>query len=180
MAKAVFLDRDGVLNQDAGYVHRVSDLRVLPGVAAALKRLQDLGFLLIVVTNQSGVARGYYRFEDVVQFNAALKTAIVEKSGAVIDEFYICPHHPDGVVARYTGVCECRKPGTRLVYEAREKYRINFDTSLFVGDSDSDMECARRCGLKAVQVLPHDGRPHGYAFASVASLAEALPYLLCK
>jgi D-glycero-D-manno-heptose 1,7-bisphosphate phosphatase len=155
--KAVLLDRDGVLNFDKGYTFRLADLALLPGVAEGLKSLQEKGFVLLVITNQSGVARGYYSLNDVAEFNAALSEAVWDDSGAKISQFYVCPHHPDGSVAKYSCHCECRKPGTKLVFDAASDWNIDLKESWFVGDKMSDVECGLAAGTKTILISNKTG-----------------------
>lgn len=170
---AVFLDRDGVLNEDLGYVHRVEDLRLLSGVPEALIELRRRGYLLLVVTNQSGVARGHFGLDDVERFHAAV-AAELARSGAGLDGFYVCPHLPDGAVARYRQTCDCRKPAPGLVLRAASEHGVDLTRSFLVGDKPDDIECAVRAGVTGIQVAAA-GRPrHQAALALVPSLAAAL------
>src|SRR4051812_41879130 len=107
--KAIFLDRDGVLNFDVGFTHKIEDLKLINGVGEALLNLKKLGFLLIVITNQSGVARGYYKTSDVENFHAAMQEQLREKFGVQIDAFYYCPHFAGGSEKEFAIACECRK-----------------------------------------------------------------------
>ena len=117
MNKAIFLDRDGTINVDFGYVYKTQELELLPGVAEALRIFQELGYLLIVITNQSGIGRGYFTLEDAEQFNQALAQEL-EKHGVILNDFYTCPHVPEEH-------CECRKPSPFMVTEAMKKYDID-------------------------------------------------------
>ena len=114
MNKAIFLDRDGTINVDFGYVYKTQELELLPGVAEALRIFQELGYLLIVITNQSGIGRGYFTLEDAEQFNRALAQEL-EKHGVILNDFYTCPHAPEEH-------CECRKPSPFMVTEAIKKF----------------------------------------------------------
>jgi D,D-heptose 1,7-bisphosphate phosphatase len=177
LQRAVFLDRDGVLNEDVGYAYRVEDLRLIPGIAAAVATLKSRGFLLIVVSNQSGVARGLFSKDDVNRFNQALNQQLIAAAGVGIDEFFYCPHHPDGSVAPYKLRCSCRKPEPGLILQATQKYPIDLKHSYLVGDKPDDIECARRAGLIGIQVRSRYGEKHEHAAALVDSLTAALPYL---
>jgi D-glycero-D-manno-heptose 1,7-bisphosphate phosphatase len=117
MNKAVFLDRDGVINVEKEYLHRVEDFEFLPGVPQALRLLKDAGFLLIVVTNQSGVARGYYSLEAVDTLHRHLQDTL-EPHGVAVDGFYVCPHHPDHGDGEHTLECSCRKPLPGMIEKA--------------------------------------------------------------
>ncbi len=147
---AVFLDRDGTINEEVGYLNHPSRLKILPGVAPALKRLTDQGFLLFVVTNQSGPARGYFPKELVFEINAMIDRRLRRK-GVKIQEFLVCLHHPDEN-------CACRKPKTGLLELAFQKYQIDKERSFVVGDRVIDVELAKNAGLKSILVLTGYGR----------------------
>lgn len=144
----IFLDRDGTLVEDKGYVHRVEDLVVLPHVQAGLARLKTAGFLLIVVTNQSGVARGLYPESAVHAFHAALNQQL--GAAAAIDAFYYCPYHVDGVVAEFARESPLRKPDIGMFEAARGDHEIDVELSYMIGDRELDVEFARRAGLRPV------------------------------
>jgi len=112
--KAVFLDRDGVINEDFGYVHKIENFYIYDEVFPALKKLQDAGFKLIVITNQSGIGMGYYTEEDFKKVNEYMLKTLKER-GINIDKVYYCPHHPEGTVPEYRMKCNCRKPGTETI-----------------------------------------------------------------
>lgn len=176
---AAFLDRDGVLIRDTGYVYRPEDLEILPGVFEALKLLHDKGFLLIVISNQAGVARGYFPIEAVHTFHKAMQDRIEEELGFRLDGIYFCPHHPMGEVMEYSMNCKCRKPGTALLEEAGQAFPIDWDRSIMVGDKDSDVECGQRAGLISLlvesdQYASEGGNPH----ARVRDLLEAAQWTL--
>lgn len=176
---AVFLDRDGVLNADEhGYVHRLSDLRLLPGVPAALAALHERGYLLIVVSNQSGIARGLYDFADVERFHAGLNLAVAAAGGVPVDDFFYCPHHVAGSVAALSYQCGCRKPEPGMVFEAQGRHGIDLAASYLVGDRSDDISCAERAGLRGGFQVISTGHPaHPRALAYTASLAEAVPLI---
>ena len=144
MNKAIFLDRDGTINVDFGYVYKPQELELLPGVAEALRIFQELGYLLIVITNQSGIGRGYFTPEDAELFNRALAQEL-EKHGVILNDFYTCPHAPEEH-------CECRKPSPFMVMEAMKKYDIDPSQSYMFGDKKSDTECGERSGVKSFRV----------------------------
>ena len=122
--KVVFLDRDGTLNEEVNYLHKPEDMKLLPGVPQALKKLKDAGYKLIVVTNQAGVARGYYTEEDVKILHQYMNQ-LLEKEGAEIDAFYYCPHHPVHGIGAYKKVCNCRKPGTGMFEMAEKDFPVD-------------------------------------------------------
>jgi D-glycero-D-manno-heptose 1,7-bisphosphate phosphatase len=144
--RAAFLDRDGVINEDRGYVHRVEDFVLLPAVPEALRRLQEEGYLLIVVTNQSGVARGMYGEEDIARVHARL-AELLAPHDVVLDAIYYCPHLPHGSVVDYAVSCECRKPGPGLLRQAMRDFAIDAERSFIIGDKPSDLEAGRAAGL---------------------------------
>ncbi|SDP05549.1 D-glycero-alpha-D-manno-heptose-1,7-bisphosphate 7-phosphatase [Selenomonas ruminantium] len=147
--KAVFFDRDGTLNVDIAYLHRLEDFVWIEGAKEAIKYVNDKGYLAILVTNQSGVARGFYPEEDI-QAVYDWMNAELAKIGAHLDALFYCPHHPQGKILQYTKACNCRKPATGMVDEACCHFHINRVKSFLVGDSDNDMECARRAGLTGI------------------------------
>lgn len=146
---AAFLDRDGVLNVDHGYVHRLDALDLIPGAAEAVRLLNGAGYLVIVVTNQSGVARGYFEEADVERFNREL-TRRLAAQGARIDALYVCPHHPEGTVARYAIACDCRKPRAGLLAQAARDFQIDRARSFLIGDRDGDREAAAAFGITGI------------------------------
>lgn len=151
MDRVVFLDRDGTINEEVKYLHRPEDLRLLPGVAKAMERLRSHGFFIVVVTNQAGVARGYYGEEDVIRLHGHLNECLKEQ-GAFVDHFFYCPHHPEHGVGKYLTDCQCRKPKTGLFHRAEEFYRVDKGHSYMVGDKLLDVEAGHRYGVKSVLV----------------------------
>jgi D-glycero-D-manno-heptose 1,7-bisphosphate phosphatase len=147
MPRAVFLDRDNTLVYDSGYTHRVDDLQLLPGVAEGLAQLQAEGFMLFIVTNQSGIGRGLYTVEQFQAFQRALDVELGQY-GVTIRKSYFCPHLPeDG--------CACRKPRTGLLLEARAEYGIDLAASWVIGDRVTDVELAHNAGARGALVGPH-------------------------
>nr|WP_321439753.1 HAD-IIIA family hydrolase [uncultured Hyphomonas sp.] len=144
---AAFLDRDGVLNEDHGYTHRVDDLVWMPGAREAIRLLNDRGYRVIVVTNQAGVARGFYDEDAIGIFHAGMQTQLAE-AGAFVDAFYHCPYHADGKVPSYTVEDHPdRKPNPGMILRALKDWHVDKDKSFLIGDKPSDMEAARRVGL---------------------------------
>lgn len=148
--KAVFFDRDGTLNVDIAYLHRPEDFVWIEGAKEAIKYVNDRGYLAILVTNQSGVARGYYPEEDIKAVYDWMNAELAE-IGAHLDALYYCPHHPQGKIATYAKECRCRKPDTGMVDEACVKFHIDRSKSYLVGDSDRDIECAQKAGLTGIK-----------------------------
>ena len=146
-AKAVFLDRDGVLNVDVAYLYKVSDLRWIDGAKEALAYLNTQGYKLFVVTNQSGIARGYYTVDDMNTLHNHMQ-AELNQCGAKIEKFYYCPHHPKGALPEYTMECSCRKPQPGMILRAFAEYDIDKAQSFLIGDKDSDLEAAANAGIE--------------------------------
>lgn len=153
---AAFLDRDGVLNVDAGYTFRPDALKLTPGAAEGVRLLNEAGYLVIVVTNQSGVARGLYGTADVEAFHHALATRLAA-DGAHIDAFYYCPYHPEGTVAAFAREHEDRKPGAGMIRRAMADRPIDAARSFLIGDRASDAAAAAAAGLPARLIEPNTG-----------------------
>lgn len=151
---ALFLDRDGVINVDKGYVHRPEDCEFIPGVFDLVRRANAVGLKVFVVTNQAGIARGYY---DEAQFHAftAWMLARFANEGAVIDKVFFCPHHPTAGVGSFLRVCTCRKPEPGMLLAARDEFDIDMARSSMVGDTLSDMRAAERAGVSRRWLLVH-------------------------
>ena len=150
MKPAAFFDRDGVLNVDRGYTYKIDELELIPGAAAAVRLLNRAGYHVIVVTNQSGVARGYYPAASVEQFNKHLNETL-KAAGAHIDAFYFCPHHPDGTVKELAIKCGCRKPAPGLLEQAARERPIDLKRSFLIGDKDDDLAAAAAFHIKGVK-----------------------------
>ncbi|KXA23344.1 putative histidinol-phosphatase [Fusobacterium nucleatum] len=150
MKKAIFLDRDGTINVEKDYIYKSEDLIFEEGTIDALKTFKNLGYILIVVSNQSGIARGYFTEEDLNIFNNNMNE-MLKKNGVEITEFYCCPHHPDGI-GEYKKVCECRKPNNKMIEDAIKKYNIDREKSYMIGDKTSDIGAGLKSNLKTVLV----------------------------
>ncbi len=174
---AAFLDRDGVLIRDHGYVYQPKDLEILPGVYQGLKLLKERGYWLILVSNQSGVARGLFTCQDVDTFHQALQAELALHHAPLLDGLYYCPHHPEGSVAAFRKACTCRKPGIGLIEQATLDFPIDWSRSLLIGDKDSDIECAINAGIKGVQVSGEQYQGHAKPFAIIDTLAGLDPCL---
>lgn len=147
MLKAVFLDRDGTINKDVAYLYEIDKLEWVPGALEALKWLKEQGYTLFVITNQSGVARGYFQEEDVHKLHNYMQ-AEIEAAGAHIEKFYYCPHLKDAPVAKYAVACDCRKPKPGMLLQCCAEYDIDKANSFMVGDSKRDVEAAEAAGIK--------------------------------
>ncbi len=147
MISAVFLDRDGVINVDHGYVSTWEQFEFLPGASEALRELQDAGYLLIIVSNQSGIGRGYYSERDLHTLNQAIADHLDSTHGVTLSGFYHCPHHPTEAEGEFRQQCDCRKPAPGMIQQAVLEHGIDVTTSLLVGDKDSDIEAGRAAGV---------------------------------
>jgi D-glycero-D-manno-heptose 1,7-bisphosphate phosphatase len=157
--RAVFLDRDGTVAEEVGYVNHASRIRLIPGSADAVRRVREAGFLAVVVTNQAGVARDY--FEEFVVHQANQRLAeLLSLEGAALDGLYYCPHHPSAGVPPYRQECECRKPRPGMLQQAARDLKIDLAQSYMVGDGLVDVEAARAAGVVPVLVLTGYGRGH--------------------
>ena len=155
--RAVFIDRDGTISEEVGYVNHPSRYRVFPYAAEAIKLLNDAGWLAILVTNQAGVARGYFN-EDMIGSVHNLLARELERGGARLDAIYYCPHHPSVGEPPYRFDCDCRKPKPGLIRRAADEFDIDLAASWMVGDRYGDTELARNAGVRAAFVLSGYGR----------------------
>jgi D,D-heptose 1,7-bisphosphate phosphatase len=149
--KAIFLDRDGVINKEVNYLSAPNEFELLDGTAQALKILKEQGFLLIVITNQSGLARGYFSEETLKEIHDKM-TRLLKEEGVNLDDIFYCPHHPE-----FTGECSCRKPKPGMILEAQERYNIDLSHSYMIGDTPSDIKAGINAGCKTVFVLTGHG-----------------------
>ena len=145
--KAVFLDRDGTINYDKDYLYRKEEFEFIPGVIENLKEFRQQGYLLILITNQSGVARGYYTEEDIDKLHEYMQEEL-RKEQAQFDAIYYCPHHRKGIVKKYSVECRCRKPGKLLFERAIKEYDIDPKQSIAIGDKERDLIPAEELGIK--------------------------------
>lgn len=146
---AVFLDRDGTINHEVGYIRELDHLQLLPGAAGAIRRLNELGVPVIVATNQSGPARGYYPESWVHSLHERL-VSLLAAEGARLDDIYYCPHLPEGVVPEYSGVCRCRKPAAGMLEDAAAKHGLDLHRSYMIGDKSTDVEVGQNAGCRTV------------------------------
>jgi D-glycero-D-manno-heptose 1,7-bisphosphate phosphatase len=166
MNRAAFLDRDGVINRDHGYVYRWEDFEFMPDALAGMRRLQDAGFKLIVVTNQSGIARGYYSEAQYQALTERWVRAASESAGVQVAAVYHCPHHPEGSIPEWRMACECRKPQPGMILRAQREHGLDLPSSVLLGDSPRDLEAAEAAGV-ARSLLVNEGTAD----------APALPFL---
>ena len=154
--KAVFLDRDGTLNRDTSYLIRFEDFELIPGVEAALLLLQELGYRLFVVTNQSGVARRYFSLEAMESLHRSI-TEFFAAKGIRLEEIVACPHHVEGADPRFTMDCECRKPKPGMIKYLEHKYQLDLAASFTVGDKLSDAQAGLNAGTTGVLIRAATG-----------------------
>ncbi len=152
MQPAVFLDRDGTINEQMGYINHISRFHLLPGVGEAIRLLNDQNIPVVVITNQSGLARGYFP-ESLLEELHDLMQRLLAEDGARIDGLYICPHHPEAKEEKYRVACDCRKPGTGLLTKAAQELNIDLSRSYVVGDRWSDLKAAAACRATGILVL---------------------------
>lgn len=183
MRRAVFLDRDGTVIEEVGYLNRLDRVSFFPWSVDAVRVLGDAGLLVIVVTNQAGVARGYFD-EQLVRDTHALIDRRMRDGRARIDGYYYCPHHPDGKVEAFRAACDCRKPRPGLILRAAREHGIDVARSFVVGDRWLDIQAGREAGAATVLVrtgygLEDDDRPDGLEADAVAdNLMEAAGWIL--
>lgn len=167
---AIFIDRDGTINEQMGYVNHLSRFHILPGVPEAIRLLNENDYLVIVVTNQSGIARGYFPLTLLEEIHASMQETL-KKDGAVIDAIFFCPHYPRSKLKEYAIECDCRKPKTGMIKQAMKRFDIDLENSYMIGDHFTDLEFASNSGLKSIMVKT------GYGLGEVDFI---LPDFSCK
>lgn len=183
--KAVFLDRDGTICEEVGYLDSVDRMRLIPGAGEAIRKLNEKGFKTVVVTNQSGIARGYFSESTLKELHSEL-SRLLGRDGAFLDAFYYCPHHPTEGEVPYRQVCGCRKPAPGLLVQAAKDLDLDLKRSFAVGDKLADLECGRALGVKGVLVLTGYGKEElasgpGHAASFVAAdLYRAVEWILSQ
>lgn len=186
--RAIFMDRDGTVCDEVGYVNHVERIRLLPRSAEAIRRANAAGFQTIVVTNQAGVARGYFDEDLIHEVHEEIRRLLAEHD-ARVDAIYYCPHHPEVGSAPYRQVCDCRKPLPGMFHRARDEMGIDLGRSYVVGDSMRDVEAGHRVGASTVLVLTGYGRGEREHHASrwtvepdhvAEDLLEAVDWILAR
>ncbi len=169
--KAVFIDRDGVINEDRNYVHRISDFVLLPGVIEGLILLHKAGYRLIVVTNQGGIALGYYDKTAMDRLHDHMRKIIAEYNVA-FDGIYSCPHHPRGIIKSLAIECKCRKPSPGMLLQAAEDFDLDLGSSVMIGDKLSDLQAGRRACV-GQNIIVESGHYVGQAERHEADMVAA-------
>ncbi len=165
--QAVFLDRDGTINIEKDYLFKPEDFEFTTGAVEAIRMFNEAGYLVIVVTNQSGVARGYYKESDVIHLHKYIDQ-LLQAKGARVDSWYYCPHHPDGIYP-YNKICNCRKPMPGMLKQAAAEHSIQLSKSWMVGDKMADVEAGLAAGCRSLLVLT------GYGSEIVDELDSDIP-----
>jgi len=176
MERAVFLDRDGTIIEDTGYLDECSKIRFLPRVSEAIKLLNENGFKVIITTNQSGVARGYFTEEALQEINRYIRESLAKRR-AIIDGIYYCPHHTEGIIEEYRKECYCRKPNPGMIEQAVHEFGIDLKNSFIVGDKISDIEAGHRAGCKAILLGGEDSLKNE---KEIALMSEHIASDLCE
>lgn len=174
---ALFLDRDGVINHDAGYIHKIADFRFIDGIFDLCATARDLNYKLIVVTNQSGIGRGYYTEEDFHQLTAWMHEAFIT-AGIPLDAVYYCPFHPDGI-GQYRKKSPLRKPAPGMLLKAREELAIDLSRSVLIGDKESDIEAAHNASLPLAIRFSNKRDIHSKADKIFSNHADIARFLTC-
>jgi D-glycero-D-manno-heptose 1,7-bisphosphate phosphatase len=167
---AVFLDRDGVLVDELGYLTQVDRLRLFPGAGAAVRKLHALGYPVVVVTNQSAVARGMVSLAGLEEIHSTLRSRLGQEGGT-LDGLYLCPHHPEAVLPEWRQDCDCRKPRPGMLVRAARELGLALDArSVLVGDQQTDLECARQAGISALLVRTGKGERTAQSVSAAGSV----------
>lgn len=176
--KALFLDRDGVINEEKNYVHRIEDFEFMEGIFELLQYAQSLHYVLVVVTNQAGIARGYYTEKDFHALNDWMLSRFRDK-GVSIEKVYYCPYHPTHGIGEYKKDSEFRKPSPGMILQAGRDLDLNLEKSVMVGDKESDIEAGIKAGLGKTILLNSDRYDHQNTKADIIidKISEVKPYL---
>jgi len=176
--KAVFLDRDGTINVDKGYTFKKEDLELIPRVVEGLKLLQEGGYKIIITTNQSGIARGYFTEEDYFAFREEMHKRL-EEQGVSISAEYFCPHHSEKGIGKYKVDCNCRKPKTGMLEEAARDFNLNLKDCWIMGDHESDIQVGKNAECKTIHILTgHVTIPIKEADFIARDMIEAAHYII--
>lgn len=157
MGKAVFMDRDGTINKEVNYLYNQNDFVFIAGAVEAIKIFHELGYHVFVITNQAGVAKGYYTEADVKILHQYIDESLAVED-TYVDAYYYCPHHPEGKVEGYKGECNCRKPHIGMIEQALKDFDIDLSESIIVGDKEIDMQTGKNVGI-GKSILVRSGHP---------------------
>lgn len=178
-ARALFLDRDGVVNEEVGYLHRAEDVRFVEGIFSLCRTAVGLGYRLIVVTNQAGIARGYYTEADFERLMVWMRAAL-RAEGVELDAVYFCPFHPEHGVGEYRREHEDRKPGPGMLLRGAREFGVSLAESVLVGDRCSDIGAANAAGLRQAFLVRGTEAGCGGEYVEVGSLAEVEQWLMAR
>ncbi len=146
LSKALFLDRDGVINKDKNYLYKIDDFEFIEGIFEVCKFFQDKGFMIFVITNQSGIGRGYYSEDDFLKLTKWMIEEFKNKN-VRIEKVYYCPHHPTNAKEKYKIECECRKPKAGMILKAKKEFNINLEKSILIGDKKRDILAGQKAKI---------------------------------
>ncbi len=158
MNKAIFLDRDGTINEEVSYLKKPEQIKVIPGTIYSLRKFKNLGFLNIIITNQSGIARGILTENELSNIHKRLNDILCDDMGKLIDDIFYSPFHTEGIIKQYVSDSEFRKPNTGMILSAQSRHNINLEESYFIGDSFTDMKCADNAGVNKILVKTGYGK----------------------
>ena len=175
--KAVFLDRDGTINVDKHYLYKIEEFEFLPGAVEGMRALQEAGYLLIIVTNQSGIGRGYYTEEAFHTLNQWM-IEMLERQGVHITAVYYCPHLPDAALPEYRQECSCRKPKPGMYYQAAEEWNIDFAQSIAIGDNLRDCAICQAEGCRGFLIGDENtGMKNNVSVQTIRQIIDVMDYL---
>jgi D-glycero-D-manno-heptose 1,7-bisphosphate phosphatase len=174
---AVFLDRDGTINKERGYITTRADLGLLAGAGEAIRRLNEAGIPVHVFTNQAGIARALYTEEELADIHKCLRWMLSEE-GAEVGTIYYCPHHPAGTVPEFSRDCDCRKPNPGMLEQASKEHGIDLSKCVVVGDIDRDIQAGKAVGAYTILVQTGHQKESALADKVVANLSEAVDFIL--
>ena len=186
---AVFLDRDGTINEEVGYLDSLDKFKVIPSAYEAIRLINESGMRVVVISNQAGVARGFFT-EDFVKITHEHLESVLRKKGAYIDNFYYCPHHPTEGIEPYRQVCNCRKPASGMLLQAAQDFNIDLTRSYLVGDRFNDIEAGKKIGVRGILVKtgfgqsllqddgPDEATPENKPDFIAADILEAVKWIL--
>ncbi|MGN0894276.1 MAG: D-glycero-beta-D-manno-heptose 1,7-bisphosphate 7-phosphatase [Succinivibrio sp.] len=177
MKKAVFFDRDGVINIDYGFVGQIENYDIVEGVAYSLRQLKDMGYVLVLVTNQSGIARGKYTEADFYKVTSFMQANLALHK-ACFDGIYFCPHHPQADLEKYRCDCDCRKPKSGMFLKAAAELDIDLDKSVMIGDHASDLEAARGAGIQRLYLVGEHIEEESKKISSIKALKDVRAVVL--